>query len=537
MRPRVLFSIRTGAALAALWTLFVVLPVHAQTAALPAPPETFDTPYVAPTGNTITVNAGGDLQAALDRAQLGDTIVLQAGATFSGSFALPRKSGTGWVYVQSSAYSSLPAPGTRVTPAHAALMPTIVASIPNTPAFVTAPGAHHFRFVGLRVRPASGRFVTNLIHLGADARTLDDLPSWIIFDRCYIHGDPDVGGRRGVALDGRYVAVVDSHVSDFKEPGADTQAVWAHSAPGPFKLLNNYLEAAGENVMFGGADSPFNGAVPADIEVRGNLFQKPLTWRGSRWVVKNLFELKNAKRVLVIDNRFVNSWPASQRGFAWVLTPANDGNAPWATVEDVAFIRNRVENAASGVNILAYGYPAPTRRVSRVTLRDNVFDLGSFDGSAPRLFQILGGPADIVIDHTTAIFRASSGVTMMFEGARTDRFTFTNNIVGRGEYGILGTGTSEGNATLGTYVSGLTFERNVFVGESRASVYPSGTLFAATVADVRFVDASQLNLALRADSPHRGKAADGTDLGARQSGEAASTTRVQPRAPSGIRIE
>ena len=46
-----------------------------------------DTP--AP-GSVINVNAGGDLQSALNNAQCGDTIELQAGATFSGSLRIPR---------------------------------------------------------------------------------------------------------------------------------------------------------------------------------------------------------------------------------------------------------------------------------------------------------------------------------------------------------------------------------------------------------------------------------------------------------------
>src|SRR5215813_3282895 len=38
--------------------------------------------------STIVVPAGGDLQAALNTAQCGDQVVLQAGASFSGNFIL-----------------------------------------------------------------------------------------------------------------------------------------------------------------------------------------------------------------------------------------------------------------------------------------------------------------------------------------------------------------------------------------------------------------------------------------------------------------
>src|SRR5437588_11354220 len=89
---------------------------------LPALPQTFlDTTYVPPTGGiVITVNAGGDLQAAINAAHLGDVIVIQAGATFTGNFTLPNKTtGSGWIYLVSSAYSSLPPPGTRVAPSDA----------------------------------------------------------------------------------------------------------------------------------------------------------------------------------------------------------------------------------------------------------------------------------------------------------------------------------------------------------------------------------------------------------------------------------
>ena len=75
---------------------------------------------------TLTVNAGGNLQAAIDAAKPGDTILLQAGATFTGSFKLPAKSGTTYITIRSSTPDSqLPPAGTRITPASAPLLAKI----------------------------------------------------------------------------------------------------------------------------------------------------------------------------------------------------------------------------------------------------------------------------------------------------------------------------------------------------------------------------------------------------------------------------
>jgi len=70
---------------------------------------------------TITVNAGGDLQGAINAAKPGDTILLQAGAVFTGNYDLPVKGGTSYITIRSSAPdSSLPADGTRIAPAYSA---------------------------------------------------------------------------------------------------------------------------------------------------------------------------------------------------------------------------------------------------------------------------------------------------------------------------------------------------------------------------------------------------------------------------------
>src|SRR5712664_1967677 len=103
----------------------------------------------AANASTLTVAAGGDLQAALDRAQPGDTILLEAGATFVGNFTLPVKTGTAYVTLRSSALDSgLPGDAVRMTPAYAAALPKLRSS--NTAAaLATAPGAHHWRLLFL----------------------------------------------------------------------------------------------------------------------------------------------------------------------------------------------------------------------------------------------------------------------------------------------------------------------------------------------------------------------------------------------------
>src|SRR2546425_4541704 len=308
----------------------VVAPSAAFAQRLPQLPQVFlNTTYAPPVGGqVISVNEGDDLQTALNQANPGDIIELQAGATFTGNFNLPAKTGSDWIYIRSSAIASLPAPGTRVSPAQASLMPKIVS--PDTePAIRSDFGAHHYRFVGVEIATTYASTAAtnyNLIILGEDllgnrATSVSQLPTDIVFDRSYIHGTPTGNARCGIRLNALRAAVIDSYLSDFHEVGADSQAINVSNSPGPLKIVNNYLEGAGENVMFGGADPKITNLVPSDIEIRSNHFFKPLKWRvgdpsyaGIHWSVKNIFELKNAQRLLVDGNILENNWPDAQNG-------------------------------------------------------------------------------------------------------------------------------------------------------------------------------------------------------------------------------
>src|SRR5207248_1118623 len=110
------------------------------------PQGSVDTSLPAPTGHTIAVPAGADLQVALDRARPGDVIALEPGATYVGPFTLPRKSGDDWIVIRTSTPDETLPPGRRVEPGQARLMPVLMAG--SEPVIATAQGAHHYRLIG-----------------------------------------------------------------------------------------------------------------------------------------------------------------------------------------------------------------------------------------------------------------------------------------------------------------------------------------------------------------------------------------------------
>jgi hypothetical protein len=408
---------------------------------LPALPRVFlDTSYTPPSGRTIAVRAGGDLQAALKVAQPGDVIALEPGAVFSGNFSLPRKGGPDWIVVRSGAPDDkLPAPGVRVTPAFAPAMPKIVSPNQN-PAVYTEPGAHHYRFIAIEFSVAGVvKDIYSVVAFGGDQASDADTPHELILDRCYVHGHTGLASRRGVLLNSASSAIIDSHISEIHALGADAQALLGYNGPGPFKIVNNFLEGATENIMFGGADPRIRGLVPSDIEIRRNHLFKPLRWRpgdpsfaGVQWTIKNLLELKNAQRVLVEGNLLENNWG----GAALVLTPRNqDGTAPWSVVQDVLFRSNMVKNASSGFSLQTSDDERSSQPTKRIAVVNNAW------GVTRTFFGMTGGrggvPEDLLIDHNTAI---PVGYSAYYIEAGTPpamvRFRLTNNLIGFGSFGV-----------------------------------------------------------------------------------------------------
>src|SRR2546427_6264037 len=215
--------------------IFLLVTAPVKSANFPAWPSLPELPgaYVDPTlpaaRVTKTVCArdcnypNGQLQAALNAANLGDVIELQAGATYSGKIQLPNKTnGTGWIIVRSSAWQSLPPPGTRVGPQHAPLMAKITTNPSSLyePAIVTQEGAHHYRFIGIEVTgtdlgPTAQQYglviVDGTHHDSSNVLRVQptnaQTPHHIVIDRCYIHGTPTGEFIRGVLMNGLHIAI------------------------------------------------------------------------------------------------------------------------------------------------------------------------------------------------------------------------------------------------------------------------------------------------------------------------------------------
>jgi hypothetical protein len=339
---------------------------------------------------------------------------------------------------------------------------------PNSvPVIQTAPGASGYRFIGVEFT-VSGDVQTlrQIVAFGGAQSSRADIPGNLILDRCYVHGHRTANVFRGVLLNSGSSAIVDSYIAEIHVAGHDSQAILGYNGPGPFKISNNFLEAAGENIMFGGGDPQIRGLVPSDIEIRNNHLFKPLRWRQNdpgfsapQWTVKNLLELKNAQRVLIEGNVLENVWPQAQGGTAVVFTPRNGGSAPWSVVQDVMLRNNVVKNATGGFGGQSADDSHPSRPMKRIAIVNNLWL------SIERIFFAIAVPSvpaeDVIVDHNTALpIRYFSYDIDAAASPALVRSQFTNNLSGFGVYGVKFPRTRE---KLSRWLPGATIAKNALV--------------------------------------------------------------------------
>jgi putative Ig domain-containing protein len=541
-----------------------------------------DTP--AP-GSIITLNAGGDLKTALSNLQCGDTLELQAGATFSGvfNFPAPQCDNDHWIIIRTSAPdSALPAEGQRLTPCYAGvvslpgrpqypcnnpanvLAKLVVSGLADGPVIFQA-GANHYRLIGLEItRPVGVKASPTLISVEQKGSA-----EYIVLDRSWVHGVAEDDTKTGFNLAGSsYLAIVDSYFNDFHCTSSTGACTDAHAVSGgtgthqdgPYQIEDNFLEASGEAILFGGAAAT---STPTDITIRFNHFFKPWQWMprskpfqggasGDPFIVKNHLELKNASRVLADANLMENVWGGfSQRGFAIVLTPINQPSqtnqplCPICVVTDVTIRYTHVIHAGGGIvmatplerhGVGTGGVAAAAG--SRWSIHDVVMDdisSQSYDGTG-RLFYLANSwPTNplnsVTINHVTGFPDVSGG--FMFTGNNKPNqsmygFVFTNNIITTGAYPMWDAEGGDASCALSdvpvkilnSCFTTFTFNYNALLGTTSSfgsGTWPAGNLFGPSPSDAQFAEfknGNGGNYQLPANSPYKNAGSDGKDLGA-----------------------
>ena len=338
------------------------------------------------------------------------------------------------------------------------------------------------------------------MRLGSGTETaLTQFVSDIVLDRVMISGGETGNSSRCVALNGNALAVVDSWLAECHAKGRDAQAICGWTGMGPFLIVNNHLEGSGQNIMFGGSDPKIANVTPSDITIRGNHLYKPLSWGGGRWTVKAAFELKHARRVLFDGNVIENHWTDAQVGFAILFQTVNqDGGAPWSKIQDVTVRNNIIKNSTSGFNLLSrmrINGVTTDEPMKRVLVRNNLFlNVGKdpIAGTGGRLLQLMSDYEDVTIMQNTWFgFHANNAV--MFDGEPSKRLMLFNNVFGDSEYGVIGSGFGEGNASITQFAPGALIEGNAFVGRTER-LYPSRNAFPSALDAASFVSSSDFTL-------------------------------------------
>jgi hypothetical protein len=567
------------------------------------------------------------VQADITAAACGDTILVTAGSTLS-TLRLPAKGcdNAHWITIKSTGVSSsnFPAEGVRMTPCWSG-----IASMPNRPAYacpspqvltfaivtpgssngVTISGGDHYRIIGAEITRVTtgGVPIYNLVDLSSTGTQTNN----IIFDRVWFHGinqdghfpmtsqSTDTSTTRAIYLgQSNHIAVIDSYLSDFYDTGSmsangntDAQCIGggfggiSNSGWGVYKFVNNHCEASGEGILLGGSGGPkltpsgctilvnCNVDAPSDIEVRQNLFFKPLSWNGNTtvpvsvgWpVVKNGFEMKTGVRALFEGNVIENCWYSAQVCYSFSIAPINQqsggatpvATCPTCTIRDLTYRYNYSYNVAYGIGVYAF-MPAgcstcQSQGGDRISIHDNVIgdnlNLGNLaSSSSGDSMEILAVPDstgqglnqlnNLNISHNTFV-RAVRALTIFGGGTgQMHNITMQNNIWAFGNYGFGDMGsvcdgayafTNNAYGILTACVSNYTVDHNAVFnwnGGTLGSKWPtngsgSGNFFFTGTSGAGFTNYgtgdsgfNPANYTLTTSSPLHSAASDGKDIGA-----------------------
>ena len=557
---------------------------------------------------TVGKASGNDfqnLQTALDSAKPG-TILLLAPDTFfspaasgAGGFLYylfknkPNNTNGKWIILMPQLFSLLPPSGQRLDPEAQTgftYYPKVRNALPKFPtmakngypALAFDRLANHYMLIGLDVftnlnyKSGNGDEVHygNLIevgdgggaccaavHLNGNMQdSLYEVPNHITFDRCYVHCEKSTATgktttvKRGISLNSASTAVVNCCISNIVCEGFEASSIAGWNGPGPFRIINNYLESSGINFIYGGAEILIP-QVPADLEFKNNYCYKQPRWKvgsanwdGNNYCVKNNFEIKHIKRALIEGNVFENCWQhcAGQKGFALTLTLRSIQGGPLSEMTDVIVQNNLIKNTQQGVAVLGRDYydtvSTSVPQANRMKIYNNLFLLDTSAQAGFGVYQFTD-MQNLIVDHNTAINQKNDRPLNIYwspaMNGTNKNISFTNNLHYHNNAGIAGDDGASAweNALFSVWPdvtdSNMRFNRNVMARTSTSHslaylslyCYPSMFKWKASKNywpssdSIMFVDSTNgrnniMGFALSSTSPFKKLAFDGEDIGA-----------------------
>lgn len=420
---------------------------------------------------------GSQLQSAVNRAKGGAVICLKAGERFTGRISLPKRDDAGWVVVRTAPVAGQPAPGERVRPSHEGVLAQLA----------TAEGGAG---AALRVERGGRGWYLALLDVTIDPSltailgTIVNLPrgsSDIVLDRVLVRAGASQQVQRCLAVNSANTAIIHSWLDECHAKGYDSQAIVSWESDGPVLIDNSTLVGAGENIMLGGADASQPGVVPQDWTITRNHIVTPVEWKG-RWTKKNLFETKNARRILVEGNVLDGSWTDGQVGYAFLIKTANQsGRCTWCSTSDLTIRRNLIMRAAGAFGITGREggnknqVDSLTRRL--LITENYADDIGRPPATgAQQLVSIMQGAADVTIERNTiAGTDIKNDLSVAPPKPSAVRFVMRRNVLTRGRYSMHGC-----NGPMATCLPGASISGNIFVG--RPGDLPQGNSGAGSLA-------------------------------------------------------
>jgi hypothetical protein len=512
-----------------------------------------DYPQLPAGRKVLTVGAAGrqytDCQSAVNAARPGDEVVIDARYVCPTRLTLPDKGNSEYyIVIRTANVANLPPEGKRVSKSDVSNLAVIetkdeeyalgVAGLPPDSKTLTAPNHYYLLGLEIRVNPKLIGRNEHIVKLSNGGKSLDQLPQNIVIARSWIHGNPDQEIKRGIALNGLRISLVDSILEDIHQHNASSQGIAAwDAAVGPYKITNNEFAVAGAALLIGWEASITN-LIPSDIEVRKNLFHKLDAWRQpvtsnsgltGYWSLSETIILRSVQRILFDGNTFENDWSRSTTGAYYLgrpfyFSPAGYGQT-WARVQDVTISNNLMHDIPGGFLISYQDRTMPEVIVQRVQIENNI--AYNLDPKNQGGFIFLQGQAKgpVAFNHNTFLSSPNSPpITIMGDqNGIFGQLTFINNIINDQGAGILGLGSpGSGAQSLAAQFPSIVFHHNALSGQLPSNYigYNSDNAFPANLGTIGFsadVSAGIFDfqvLQLQSSSPYFNAASDGSSIGA-----------------------